>query len=96
MAEVPTHKMVDGVKVDLTQAEKDEILRSWSASKAENDVKKAEEEALLTQISNEKTNLPSWDQVSGAINNAFPDPAQANIIRKIARPVYTYLKKRVD
>jgi hypothetical protein len=50
---------------------------------------------LENQIESEKADLPTWAQVVTAIDNAFPDPAQANIIKKIARPVYTQLKKSV-
>lgn len=52
-------------------------------------------DALNAQIQSERANLPTWSQVVTAINNAFPDTAQANIIKKIARPVYTSLKKSV-
>jgi hypothetical protein len=52
--------------------------------------------ALENQIESEKADLPTWAQVVTAIDNAFPDPAQANIIKKIARPVYTQLKRTVD
>ncbi len=50
---------------------------------------------LETQIETEKADLPTWSQVATAIDNAFNDNAQANIIKKIARPVYTALKRSV-
>lgn len=56
----------------------------------------AVKDALSNQIDSEKTALPTWAQVATAIDNAFPDAAQAGIIKKIARPVYTYLKNSVD
>lgn len=56
----------------------------------------ARTDGLNNQIESEKTALPTWTQVVNAIDNAFPDSAQANIIKKIARPVYTALKKSVD
>lgn len=54
------------------------------------------EGALDAQIESEKTALPTWTQVVAAIDNAFTDTAQANIIKKIARPVYTHLKNSVN
>ncbi len=92
----PTHKNVNGVNVSLTQKEIDDIEAEWSANtvkKTEEDNKKRE---MLDQVNSEKASLPTWAQVVSAINNAFPNNAQANIIKKIARPVYTYLKKTVD
>lgn len=75
-----------------TQEELDNI----TAAIAEGLPQKIIRDALDTQIESEKTALPTWTQVAIAIDNAFPDTAQATIIKKIARPVYTYLKNSVD
>ena len=37
-------------------------------------------------------NLPSWAQVEATINNAFPDLAQRNVVKKLARVVYWDVK----
>ncbi len=57
--------------------------------------KQAKEDALIAQKESERTDFPTWVQVENAIDNAFTDSAQANIIKKIARPVYTYVKNSV-
>jgi len=41
-------------------------------------------------------NLPSWAQVRTAIINAFPDPAQQNVMLKTVRIVYWLAKNEKD
>lgn len=89
-------KVVNGVRVECTPEEEVEIRADWAANKVIQDAKKAAKDAMDTQVAGEKADLPTWAQVVNAINNAFTDNAQANIIKKIARPVYTMLKKEVD
>ncbi len=89
-------KLVNGVRIELTSQEEAALRAQWAANKIEHDAETAEINALNTQISSEKTNLPTWLQVETAIDAAFTNNAQANIIKKIARPVYTYLKKTID
>ncbi len=84
------------MKVELTPQEEADQLEAWAASKAVSDVVMAAKTALKAQVVNEKADLPTWAQVTTAIENAFPIVAQSNIIKKIARPVYTILKHSVD
>lgn len=41
-------------------------------------------------------NLPSWAQVSDAIDNAFPNIAQRTVIKKLARIVYWLAKDKAE
>lgn len=84
--EHPTEPKPTKVQMDIDVAEYEQFLIDEQAT----------QDALDTQVESEKTALPTWTQVVTAIDNAFPDAAQANIIKKIARPVYTYLKNSVD
>ena len=77
---------------DYTQQELDNI----AAANARELPQRQKREAMEAQIETEKSDMPTWSQVVNAIDNAFTDNAQANIIKKIARPVYSYLKKTVN
>ncbi len=57
-----------------------------------------QDEAIVMEnhVATERAALPTWIQVKNAIDSAFPDTTQAAVIRKIARPVYTMLKKTID
>ncbi len=90
------YKKVDGARTILTPQEESDLKAEWLANKLINDAAEAANTALVSQIDSEKADLPTWVQMSNAIDNAFPDTAQARIIKKIARPVYTMLKRRVD
>ncbi len=54
------------------------------------------DESLDNQIESEKADLPTWGQVANAIDNADTVAKLQVIVKKIARPVYTYLKKSVN
>lgn len=43
----------------------------------------------------DRLSLLTWAQIETAINNAFPDSAQANIVRKLARVLYTLVTNSV-
>lgn len=93
--DIPQTKLVDGKRIPLTQEEKDAIVAEWTANKQKIDDKIAKETAVENQVISERADLPSWNAVATAIDNAF-NAQQANIIKKIARPVYTYLKREVN
>jgi len=40
--------------------------------------------------------LPSWQQVSTAIDNAFPNLTQRSVVKKLARVVYWDVKNQTD
>ncbi len=44
----------------------------------------------------DRVSLLTWAQIETAINNAFPDSAQANIVRKLARALYTVITNSVN
>lgn len=77
---------------EYTQKELDDI----EAAIAEALPQKIITDALNAQIESEKTDLPTRTQVKTAIENAFPDTAQASIIKKLANVVYTLRKNSVD
>ena len=89
-------RLRDGVRVTLTPEEEAAQIAEWDANKIKHDAEQATQDALDTQIENEKTSLPTWTQVITAIDDAFPDTAQANIVKKIARVAYTYRKNSVN
>ncbi len=54
------------------------------------------DEELKSQVESEKLGLPTWAQVESSIDNADSLVKIQAILKKIARPVYSYLKKTVD
>ena len=76
--------VVDGVLV--VDPNKAAILAAEEAARqAEIARQAAKAQAILD-------NLPSWAQVEATINNAFPDLAQRNVVKKLARVVYWDVK----
>ena len=88
-------KMINGKSVTLTTQEENAVRAEWAANKIKQDKARLITDAFDAQIESEKVALPTWAQVKTAIENAFTNTAQASIIKKIARPVYTNLKKIV-
>jgi hypothetical protein len=85
----------NGVRRTLTGQEETDKLSEWAASKVINDAEEAAKTAMEIQVQSEKTALLTRAQIATAIDNAFPDTAQANIIKKLANVVYTFRKNSV-
>ncbi len=88
-------RLKNGIRITLSPQEEATLLAEWAANQTDQDAHQATTDALNAQVDSEKANLPTWAQVVTAIDNAFTNTAQASIIKKIARPVYTALKKSV-
>uniref|UniRef100_A0A6M3K7U8 Uncharacterized protein n=1 Tax=viral metagenome TaxID=1070528 RepID=A0A6M3K7U8_9ZZZZ len=65
-------------------------------TQAELDQQAAAEAERLQMIQGISDNLPSWAQVRTAVINAFPDPAQQNIMLKQAQVVYWLAKNSAE